>query len=253
MKMSEKVNQMGFGVPIKAQDILYNSPDEITLILRDSLDKGSFIEMFNFPYPTSMVDENGFFRGQIILTLVNKTFVDEKQAGEYCQSNLDVFFGTYETEKERDTNKPTIINPMGLDENQNLLNDGIYSASAKGIHPITGFERECTLVKYGKKFHPVKKYAIDLADMRPAERDKWLPSNRKWYLKIEGLFRDFIEKDALKRDYQLSQEFCMILTIRDPLGTAPVYDEVTQQLTNENFVHYDVRVRNIIRLGGTAN
>ena len=253
MKMSEKVNQMGFGVPIKAQDILYNSPDEITLILRDSLDKGSFIEMFNFPYPTSMVDENGFFRGQIILTLVNKTLVDEKQAGEYCQSNLDVFFGTYETEKERDTNKPTIINPMGLDENQNLLNDGIYSASAKGIHPITGFERECTLVKYGKKFHPVKKYAIDLADMRPAERDKWLPSNRKWYLKIEGLFRDFIEKDALKRDYQLSQEFCMILTIRDPLGTAPVYDEVTQQLTNENFVHYDVRVRNIIRLGGTAN
>ena len=249
MKMSEKVSQMGFGVPIKAQDILYNSPDEITLILRDSLDKGNFIEMFNFPYPKSMVDDNGFFRGQIILTLVNKTLVDEKQAGEYCQSNLDVFFGTYETEKERDTNKPTIINPMGLGENHNLLSDGIYSASAKGIHPLTGFERECTLIKYGKKFHPVKKYAIDLADMRPAERDKWLPSNRKWYLKIEGLYRDFIEKDAFKRDYQLSQEFCMILTIRDPLGTAPVYDEVTQQLNNENFVHHDVRVRNIIRLG----
>ena len=94
MKMAEKVNQMGFGVPVKAQDILYNSPDEITLILRDSLDKGSFIEMFNFPYPTSMVDENGFFRGQIILTLVNKSLVDEKQAGEYCQSNIDVMFGT---------------------------------------------------------------------------------------------------------------------------------------------------------------
>ena len=44
----------------------------------------------------------------------------------------------------------------------------------------------------------------------------------------------------------------MILTIRDPIGTAPVYDEVTQQLTNENFVHHDVRVRNIIRLEGNA-
>ncbi len=250
MKMVDKVNNMGFGVPVKAQDILYNSPDEITLILRDSLDKGSFIEMFNFPFPTSMIDKNGFFRGQIILTLVNKTLVDEKQAGEYCQSNLDVFFGTYETERERDTNKRTIINPIGLGENQNLLNDGIYSASAKGIHPLTGFERECTLVKYGKKFHPVKKYAVDLADMRPAERDKWLPSNRKWYLKIEGLYRDFIEKDAIKKDYQLSQEFCMILTIRDPLGIAPVYDEVTQQLNNENFVHHDVRVRNIVRIDG---
>lgn len=253
MKMAEKVNQMGFGVPVKAQDILYNSPDEITLILRDSLDKGSFIEMFNFPYPTSMVDENGFFRGQIILTLVNKTLVDEKQAGEYCQSNLDVFFGTYESEKERDTSKPTIINPLGLDENQNILSDSLYRSNSIGIHPITGFERECTLVKYGKKYHPVKKYAVDLAEMKPAPRDKFLPADRKWYLKIEGLYRDFIERDALKKDYQLSQEFCMILTIRDPLGTAPVYDEVTQQLNNENFVHHDVRVRNIVRIDGRVD
>lgn len=253
MKMAEKINQMGFGVPVKAKDILYNSPDEITLILRDSLDKGNFVEMFNFPFPTSMVDENGFFRGQIILTLVNKTIVDEKQAGEYCQSNIDVFFGTYETEKERDTSKPSIINPMGLDENQNILSDSLYRSSSTGIHPITGFERECILVKYGKKYHPVKKYAVDLAEMKPAPRDKFLPADRKWYLKIEGLYRDFIEKDALKKDYQLSQEFCMILTIRDPLGTAPVYDEVTQQLNSENFVHHDVRVRNIIRIDGRVD
>lgn len=253
MKMPEKINQMGFGVPIKARDILYNSPDEITLILRDSLDNGSFVEMFNFPYPTSMVDENGFFRGQIILTLVNKTIVDDKQAGEYCQSNLDVFFGTYESEMKRDINKPNIKNPLGLDDNQNLLSDALYRASSKGIHPITGFERECTLVKYGKKFHPVKKYAVDLAEMTPARREEYLSSDRKWYLKIKGLYRDFIEKDALKRDYQLSQEFCLVLTIRDPLGTAPVYDEVTQQLTNQNFVHHDIRVRNIIRLESVLN
>lgn len=246
MKMAEKVREMGFGVPIKAQDILFNSPDEITLILRDSLERGSFIEMFNFPYPKSMVDENGFFRGQIILTLVNKSLIDDKQAGEYCQSNIDVLFGTYESEKERDVSKPTIKNPLGLDENRNILNDGLYSARSKGIHPATGFERECTLVKYGKKFHPVKKYAVDLSEMTPAERERWLPANRKWYLKIEGLFRDFIERDAAKKDYQLSQEFCMILTIRDPLGKAPVYDEVTQQLNQENFIHHDVRVRNTV-------
>ena len=248
MKMAEKINQMGFGVPVKAQDILYNSPDEITLILRDTLDKGSFVEMFNFPFPSSMVDEKGFFRGQIILTLVNKSLIDEKQAAEYCQSNLDVFFGTYESEKQRDINKPTIKNPLGLDDNQNLLSDALYKASSIGIHPITGFERECTLVKYGKKFHPVKKYAVDLSEMKPAARDKYLSAGRKWYLKIEGLYRDFIERDALKRDYQLSQEYCMVLTIRDPLGVAPVYDEVTQQLSNENFVHHDIRVRNIIQV-----
>lgn len=137
---------------------------------------------------------------------------------------------------------------IGVDDNQNLLFDSLYSASAKGIHPISGFERECTLVKYGKKFHPVKKYAIDLADMTPSNRDKWLPSTRKWYLKIEGLYRDFIEKEAVKKDFQLSQEYCMILTIRDPEYTAPVYDEVTQQLTNRNFIHHDVRVRNVVHV-----
>ena len=40
----------------------------------------------------------------------------------------------------------------------------------------------------------------------------------------------------------------MILTIRDPKHTAPVYDEVTQQLTEKNFIHYDVRVRNNIQV-----
>lgn len=248
MKMTDKVAQMGFGMPVGASEILYNSPDEITLILRDTLEKGSFIEMFDFPYPTSLVDENGFFRGQIILTLVNKSWVDEKQAGEYCQSNIDVFFGTYEIEKERDVTKPTIKNPRGVDENKNLLSDSLYSASAKGIHPVNGFERECTLVKYGKKFHPVKKYAIDLAEMTASNRDKYLPAHRKWYLKIEGLYRDFIEKEAVKKDFQLSQEYCMILTIRDPERTASVYDEVTQQLTTRNFVHHDVRVRNVVHV-----
>ena len=74
------------------------------------------------------------------------------------------------------------------------------------------------------------------------------PSTRKWYLKIEGLYRDFIEKEAVKKDFQLSQEYCMILTIRDPEHTAPVYDEVTQQLTNRNFIHHDVRVRNVVHV-----
>lgn len=248
MKMEEKISQMGFGMPIGAQDILYNSPDEITLILRETLEKGSFIEMFDFPYPPSLCDGNGYFTGQIILTLVCKSLLDDKQAGEYCQSNIDIYFGTYETEVDRDTSKHIIKNPKGMEKNHNLLLDSNYSSRIKGIHPMTGFERECTLVKYGK-FHPVKKYAVDLAEMTPANKEKYLPSNRKWYLKIEGLFRDFIEKDSVRKDYQLCQDFCMILTIRDPKRKAPVYDEVTQLLTKRNFIHHDVRVRNVIQLG----
>lgn len=250
--MSDKVKQMGFGMPMEAGDILYNSPNEITLILRDTLEKGSFIEMFDFPFPKGLVDDKGYFKGQVILTLVNKAILDEKQAGEYCQSNLDVMFGTYETEKNRDTNKRTVKNPRGLEDNRSILDDGLFSARIKKDYAGIGFERECTLIKYGKKYHPVKKYAFDLKDMTPSNKDKLLKSDRKWYLKITGLYRDFIEKDSIKRNYQLGQEFCMILTIRDPEDKIPVYDEVTQQLTLNNFIHYNIQVRNDIYISAES-
>ena len=248
MTMSDKVAQMGFGMPISVADMLYNSSDEITLILRDTLDKGSFLQMFDFPYPTSLVDENGFFTGQIIVTLVTKSLVDDKQAGEYCQSDMSILFGTYLTEQDRDTTKKNIINPKGLKEPQNILLDNCYSARAKGIYPHTGFERECVLVKYRNKFHPVKKYAVDLADITPSNKQNYLSKDRKWYLEVKGLYRDFVEQDALARNYQLSQEFCLLLTIRDPKGTAPVYDEVSQQLEYRNFVHHSIQLRNVITL-----
>lgn len=246
--MADKVRQMGFGMPMEAGDILYNSTNEITLILRDTLEKGNFIEMFDFPFPRELVDDKGYFRGQIILTLVNKAILDAKQAGEYCQSNIDVMFGTYETEKDRDITKRTIKNPKGLDNNKSILDDGLYSTRVQKVYKSEGFEKECTLIKYGKKYHPVKKYAIDLKDMTASNKDKFLLADRKWYLKITGLYRDFVERDSVKRNYQLGQEFCMILTIRDPENKIPVYDKVTQLLTVNNFVHYNIQVRNDVHL-----
>lgn len=248
LAMSDKIKQMGYGMPTGVKDMLFNSTDEATLILRDTLEKGSFIEMFDFPYPKSLIDENGYFTGQIIVTLVTKSLIDDKQAGEYCQSNIDVLFGTYETETERDITKPIIKNPMGLGEAQNILADSCYSARVQGIYPKKGFERECTLVKYGRKFHPVKKYAVDLSDMTSSHRERHLSDNRKWYLKIEGLYRNFVETDSAMKDYELSQEYCLMLTIKDPKGTAPVYDEVTQQLELKNFIHHNIKLHNSINL-----
>ena len=84
--------------------------------------------------------------------------------------------------------------------------------------------------------------------MTPSNKDKYLEASRKWYLKLEGLYRDFLEKDAAIKDESLSQEFCMILSIRDPEGKIPVYNEVTQLLTNNNFVHHNIQVRTDIRV-----
>ena len=94
---------------------------------------------------------------------------------------------------------------------------------------MTGFERECTLVKYGKKFHPVKKYAVDLADMTPSNKQRHLGGHRKWYLKIEGLYRDFIEQDARIRNYQLSQEYTKT---EEVVQTSSVFYYLVKRCTN---------------------
>lgn len=94
-------------------------------------------------------------------------------------------------------------------------------------------------------------YAIDLSEMTTSNRQRYLRGDRKWYLKIEGLYRDFIEQDARARNYQLSQEYCLLLTIRDPNGKAPVYDEVAQQLDYKNFLHHNIQLRNVVTIDGT--
>jgi hypothetical protein len=39
-----------------------------------------------------------------------------------------------------------------------------------------------------------------------------------------------------------------MLTIKDPKGIAPVYNEVTQQLEARNFIHHNIRLRNTIEI-----
>lgn len=137
------------------------------------------------------------------MTVVNKWLLNEKQSGEYCRSDINVLFGTYDSEKEQDVSQTIIKNLRGLDKAQNILLDSLYSAAAKGIHPVTRFERECVFAKYRKKYHPAKKYTVDLVDMTPSNKEKFLLSNRKWHLKIESLYREFIECDVMKKGLQL--------------------------------------------------
>ena len=244
MDMSEKVRQMGYGVPENVRSILFNSPNEITLVLRDTLERGNFIEMFDFPFPKKLVDERGYFRGQVILTLVNNPIVKSSQASEYCQSDLEIAFGTYQYIQDRDITKPIIKNQYGRDEtSKNILNQACYSRRVFSRKNGDLFGKERCLIQYGKKFHPVKKYAIDLSDMTPANKEQWLKSDRKWYLKITGLYRAFVENEAAKNKSDLYQDFCMILTIRDPDNECTVYDDVSQLLDINNFIHYNIELR----------
>lgn len=76
--------------------------------------------------PKSLI-QNGFYTGQIIATLVYEPILDPSQGIEYCQSNIDLKFGTYDSKTERDTQRRGILNPVGRQGSQNLFRESLYS------------------------------------------------------------------------------------------------------------------------------
>ncbi|MFB0843444.1 S8 family peptidase [Paenibacillus oleatilyticus] len=243
LDMNEKINQFGFGLPSSADEILYNNPHEITLILRDNLNKGEFIEILDFPYPESLIDQNGYYYGQVFLTLVNTPILSEGQGPEYCQSNIDIYFGTYDQKKTRDTSKRTVKNPIGREGQHNLLLSSNYSKKRPLEFQHQFSKTEQILVQYSGKFYPIKKYAVDISKLTPTKKEKHAQSSKKWFLKLEGLYRDYIEKQGEEKRMDLSQEFCIIITIRDPFKQKFVYQEVSQLLQSNNFLHRNIKLR----------
>ena len=243
----EKVNQMGFGIASSADEIIYNDPHEITLILQENINNGEFIEILDFPFPESLIDGDGYFYGEIKVTLVAQPVLREKQGAEYCQSNLDLMFGTYENIKDRDTTKSNILNPFGPDDTQNVLLDSNYkSVYIKDTE--SDYSRERVLLNYGKKYQPVKKYSVNLSEMKDARQRDSLTSNRKWYAKIKGTYRDFAETRSKEDGELLNQDFTLVVTIRDTKGQHQVYNEVSRLLADRNFLHSNIKLREEIRI-----
>lgn len=245
--VTERTKQLGFGVPGTIKDIIYNAPYEATLILRDSLVKGELIDIMDFPMPSTLI-KDGFFTGQIIATLVYDPILDLTQGVEYCQSNIDVKFGSYDEKTERDVGKRNILNPVGRQGTQNLLLGSLYSKSKMKDKTDDFALRERLLIQYADKYYPVKKYAVDLSELTDTNKLHYLTPDKRWYLFVRGLFRDHIERKAAFDSIQLSQEMCLILTIRDPLGNANVYDEVTQKLDEFNFWHSNIKINTDINI-----
>ncbi len=239
---TDKIRYMGYGLPSNIDDIIYNSPDEITLILQDTITKGNYYEILDFPYPVEMV-ENGLYYGEITLTLVTSPILDNNNATEYCQSNIDVSFGTFDKIKERDTAIRTIINEYGPDGAVNLLNEVRYKKRY-----INNPLNEKILRNYGKKFHPVKKYAVNLSELTQANSIKALTYPKKWFLRLEGLYSNFAETQSALDGTELSQEFSLIITIKDSRNQRDVYNSVSRQLNSNNFISQNIQLRNEINV-----
>lgn len=238
---AERTKQIGFGIPKNVTDILFNAPYEATLILRDTLSKGEKIDIMDFPMPKSLI-KNGYYTGQIIATLVYDPILDPSQGIEYCQSNIDIKFGSYDAKKERDISKRHILNPVGRDGAKNIFRESLYSKRLMKDSQGDFALRERLLIQYGDKYYPVKKYAVDLSELSEASKQHFATPDKLWYLYLQGLYRDHTEQRAILERFVPSQEFCLIITIRDPEQQANVYDEVSQGLTAYNFWHSNIKI-----------
>ena len=245
MPPDERVKELGFGIPEKISQILSDNLYESTLILRGTLAKGEKINILDFPMPPSLV-RDGIYTGQIVLTLVYNPILDESQGGEYCQSDINVMFGSFDSKQQRDTTKRNIINPIGRNDAVNLLRNDYYSKKRLKEAQTDFALKERMLVEFAGKYAPVKKYAVDLADLRPSIQKK-LGEERLWFLELDPLFRYNVEARASATGEVLEQPFCLVITIRDPEREAPVYNEVIHQLDVNNFPHTPVRVRSQVR------
>ncbi len=237
----ERAKQVGFGLPKSVSEIIYNLPYEATLILRDNLAKGDKIDIMDFPMPQCLI-KDGYYTGQIIATLVYEPILDASQGIEYCQSNLDIKFGSYDEKFERDISQRHILNPVGRKGAQNLFLGSVFSKTKMKNKSSDFALKERLQIQYGDKYYPVKKYAIDLSELTEQKKIDYLSSDKKWFLFLQGVYRDHIERLSQLESFTLSQEFCLILTIRDPFYKEEVYDEVTHKLDEYNFWHSNIKI-----------
>lgn len=245
MAVNEKIDQTGYGCPSALNEILFNDPDEVTLIFQDAIEKGSYVKIMDFPYPACLT-EDGYFYGQVIITLVTAPLLDSNQGAEYCQSDVDVKFGSYDEKTQRDLALRNIRNPVGTEGNQNLLVGSNFS-QRKLKQVDNPFNRERILINHGK-YQPIKKWVIDLDELTDGNREKFLKAPKMWFLELRATFRENVEALLTRQRQDPTVDFALLITIRDSRRRGQVYNQVTQLLDQHNFIHSNIRLREEARI-----
>jgi serine protease AprX len=211
-------NFFGFGLPSPVPYCLECTPYTSTVVFEDTLRPGYFLEWTDFPYPASLHRKGRYF-GEIWMTVAFAPARDKRWGSEYCETHLEASFGVYFKQTSRTS--------------------GIESLKFKGLappeHRNLGSLYESYQVEKLRKWAPVRTYHGALG--AKGERGE------HWRLMVRLLTRHGVEdSEAFK-----SQPFALILTIADPDGKAPVYDEMAQ-IVRTRFKAQNLNVRAATRI-----
>jgi len=200
----------GFGQPFASNQMLETGDHQITMVFQSRLTIGETrpsILRFDFSWPQSLVDQDGKCSGRVRMTLVCAPPLDRAFGDEFVRVNLDAKLSQMQPAITRQDGNPSYINQ-------------IKSVQSWGSH-------ERALIEHGLKWWPTKQYESTF-------NSKGNSSN--WRLQIESLVR---AEDTFPEE---GVPFAVILTIEDPDGAKPIFNEMRQLLAASGAILRDIRV-----------
>lgn len=201
----------GFGIPGDLGEILTCAPWQATLILEPQIDpQRRIFAREDFPIPACFRRADGRVEGEFLMALAYDPPLDPAAGAEYCQVNVDVSLGTYDPSKQGTVEHHSKI-PLEPRDYGKL------------------YERY--LVEYGFKWSPVKVYRARLSRT----------SGQRWRVYMRMHYRAGLPEGT-------PQNAALVVTMFDPKGHKPVYDDVVQAMNRSGWLHQDLRVSERVRI-----
>lgn len=194
----------GFGIPSSSERLLESDDHQITLVFATRIREGQQMA-FRFPWPESLVTEDGKCRGAARLTLVSSPPLDTRYGAEFVRVNIEAAL-QQETREGKWSGKL----------------DSPYLKEQKDVHRI-----EAELIEHGLKWSAVKVYEKKMP--------KGVGFSSNWRLAVNYLTRagEVMPSEGVP--------FTAILTISDIDASEPVFNDMRQTLNALGVRTADIR------------
>ena len=195
---------VGFGIPPSAEHILETDDHEITMVFASRIRRDQQMA-FQFSWPASLVGFGGKCCGTARLTLVSSPPLDPRYGSEFVRINLEAAL----QQSQPDGKWKGQLDPLHL--------------PGRNETPVL----EAELINHGLKWSPVKVFAKRMP--------RGVGVSSRWRLVVSYLTRagEEMPDDGVP--------FTAILTISDPQGVQPVYNDLRQSLVALGVQIADIR------------
>lgn len=216
---------VGFGVPGPTAEMLVTDDSAITLVFNSRItddEKRPKILQFDFAWPQTLVDpDSGACRGEATATLVCEPPVDPAFGAEFVRVNLDAALKQRTFPDRKD----------GTPSYRDQFEQCFLPKTAN--QPIP--EKE--LINQGLKWWPTKRYRTKIPAAGVGQSSQWR-----------------VEVSTVKRaEAKFPIEgipFTLVMTIRDPEGAQPIFQQLRRQLQAGRVQLEELRTYQRIRAAG---